>query len=89
VAEVNRGQVRALIEDATVDCYNEDEQLTGFFTKMEENLELPFETIVLGVPVTVLRVDLSVTGDIVFDGTGGSRSASSIMPAWTDSSQPR
>jgi hypothetical protein len=57
--------MQALIEDATVDCDNEDEQLTGLFTKLEENLELPFETDVLGVTVTVKRIDLKVTGDIV------------------------
>lgn len=61
----NPAQVQALIEDATVDCYNEDEQVTGIFTKLEENLELPFETEVLGVTVTVQRIDLSATGDIV------------------------
>lgn len=40
------GKVRldAMIEEATVDCYNEDEQLTGMFTMIEDNLALPFET---------------------------------------------
>jgi hypothetical protein len=33
-----------MVEEATVDCYNEDEQATGLFTMIEENLEVPFET---------------------------------------------
>jgi len=33
-----------LIEEAIVDCYNEEEQGTGFFTMIEENLAFPFAT---------------------------------------------
>jgi hypothetical protein len=52
-------RLAALIEQATVDAYNESEQTTGFFTMIEENLALPFVTQVLGVPVTVEAVDLT------------------------------
>jgi len=55
----------AMIEEATVDCYNEDEQVTGLFTMIEQSLEVPFETLVLGVGATVERVDLTVDGRIV------------------------
>lgn len=58
-------QLDAMVEEATVDCYNEDEQLTGLFTMIEENLVLPFETHVLGVRVTVESVDLRDRGEIV------------------------
>ena len=54
-----------LIEQATVDCYNASEQVTGLFTMMEEDLALPFTTMVLGVPVTVARVDVTTTDEIV------------------------
>lgn len=54
-----------LIEEATVDCYNESEQVTGFYTMLEDNLELPFEAQVLGVPVTVQRIDLTDAEKIV------------------------
>ena len=47
-----------LIEDATVDCYNESEQIPGLFTMMEENLVVPFKTTLLGIEVTVDRIDL-------------------------------
>ncbi len=48
-----------LIADATVDAYDESEQMTGFYTMLEEHLKMPFETEVLGVEVTVRQVDLS------------------------------
>lgn len=54
-----------MIEEATVDCYNESEQITGLFTMIEDNLHLPFKTLVLGVPVVVERVDLNDREDIV------------------------
>ena len=54
-----------MIEEATVDCYNESEQVTGWFTMIEENLAVPFETTVLGVSVTVEGVDLNRSEQIV------------------------
>jgi hypothetical protein len=54
-----------LIEEATVDCYNESEEVTGLFTMLEENLVVPFLTTMLGVEVTVERVDLNKADEIV------------------------
>jgi hypothetical protein len=55
----------ALIAEATVDCYGDDEQLTGLFTMIDECLVVPFGSTVLGVPVTVREVALTVDGRIV------------------------
>ncbi len=54
-----------LVEEATVDCYNESEEITGIFTMLEENLAVPFSTTLLGVEVTVERVDQNDAGEIV------------------------
>jgi hypothetical protein len=54
-----------MIEEATVDCYNESELVTGWFTMIEDNLAVPFETAVLGAQVTVERIDLSRSEQIV------------------------
>jgi len=54
-----------LIAEATVDCYNESEQLTGLYTMIEDHLELPFETELLGMSVTVESVDLTRRDEIV------------------------
>ena len=48
--------LEALIEEATVDAYGEDEQLTGFFTMTEESLAVPFTTAVLGAEVSVVSI---------------------------------
>lgn len=54
-----------LIEEALVDAYNESEQRTSLYTMLGERLEVPFETEVLGVEVTVERVDLTDAEEIV------------------------
>jgi hypothetical protein len=58
VGSWSRVQLDALVAEAIVDCYDEDEQLTGLFTMMESHLAIPFTTQVLGVEVTVRSVDL-------------------------------
>jgi hypothetical protein len=54
-----------MVEEATVDCYNESEQATGLFTVLEDNLGVPFETSILGVTVVVERVELNSRDQIV------------------------
>jgi hypothetical protein len=54
-----------MVEEATVDCYNESEQVTGIYTMIEDNLALPFETTILGVRVTVERVHLTRREEII------------------------
>ena len=49
----------ALIAAATVDCYNDSECVTGFYTMLDDNLAVPFHTVVLGVDVTVEGIDLT------------------------------
>ena len=51
--------LEAMIEQATVDAYGDDEQLAGLFTIIEDHLAVPFTTTVLGVDVTVRKVDLT------------------------------
>jgi hypothetical protein len=55
VSELSEAELDALIAQATVDCYNEDEELAGFAAMIEDNLAVPFETTVLGVTVTVKK----------------------------------
>jgi hypothetical protein len=64
----------ALIAEATVDCYGDDEQASGLFTMIDEHVAVPFGAHVLGVPVTVREVELTADGRIVArcerDGVG-------------------
>ena len=62
---LSKARLDELVEEATVDCYNESEQATGLYTMIEENLQLPFETEVLGMPVSVIAVDITEDDVIV------------------------
>ena len=62
---ISKRRLELLIEAATVDCHNESEQTTGWFTMIDENLAVPFETMVLGVAVTVKGVELNNNEQIV------------------------
>ena len=46
MAELSKADLDELVEEAIVDAYGEDEQLAGFYTVIEENLVLPFTTMV-------------------------------------------
>jgi hypothetical protein len=62
---LNKARLAEMIEEATVDAYGEGELIAGWFTMIDENLVVPFETTVLGVAVTVERVDLNASEQIV------------------------
>ena len=51
-----------MIEEATVDCHDESESVMGLYSMLEENLTMPFRTVVLGVDVDVTGIDL-MAGD--------------------------
>jgi hypothetical protein len=75
----SRKQLDALVEQATVDCYNDDEQLTGLYTMIEDNLVIPFSTRILGVDVTVEDVDLRGNGIVAICSRGTVRQAVPIL----------
>lgn len=63
--KISDAKLKNLIDEATVDAYNESEQRVGFLTMIEENLALPFTTHVLGVEISVERVDMTPADEIV------------------------
>ncbi|AUX37657.1 MULTISPECIES: hypothetical protein [Sorangium] len=58
-------RLKELVEEATVDAYNEVERRIGFLTMIQEHLGVPFETDVLGAPVQVTGVDFNDADEIV------------------------
>jgi hypothetical protein len=61
----SRAHLEQLVEEATVDAYGDSEECCGLFIMMEGHLALPFETEVLGAPVTVERLDLTEADEVV------------------------
>src|SRR5215831_14979395 len=63
--KLSNDALERLVEEAIVDAYGESEQALGFYTMLENDLELPFNTAVLGAEVTVDRIDLTDDDRIV------------------------
>lgn len=53
-----RARLDALIEEATVDAYNESEQAVGLYTMICERLALPFKTKILGREADVVEIEM-------------------------------
>jgi hypothetical protein len=49
-----QAHLRDLIEEATIDCYGEDEEHCGLLTMIEEHVDLPFRARVIGEEVEVV-----------------------------------
>jgi hypothetical protein len=58
-----KDELETLVEEATIDAYGVEEQVTSFYTVLDEHLALPFGTVVLGVDVTVEKLDLTDDSD--------------------------
>ena len=58
----DRERFRDLIEEATVDCYGEEEQRTGFQSVLESEVACPFRARVIGEEVEVTELEGSPSG---------------------------
>mgnify|MGYP001366437245 FL=1 len=62
---LSKAKLDEMIGEATVDAYGDSEQVMGFFCMLEEHLQLPFNTEVLGIEVTVESLDVTDEEQIV------------------------
>ena len=62
---LSKARLDDLVEEALVDAYGESEQVTGFYTMMENDLRFPFETKILGVTVIVEAIDITDDDQLV------------------------
>ena len=63
---LSQSELDEMIEEALVDAYGESEQITAFYTMIEENMTFPFESVILGAKVHIEKVDLTDDERIVF-----------------------
>jgi hypothetical protein len=62
---LSKSRLKELVEEALVDAYGESEQATAFYTMLENDLRLPFETQILGVTATVEGIDITDDDQLV------------------------
>lgn len=87
---LSEAQLDAMIEEATVVCYDDSEACTGFFTMFEEYLPLPFTTRVLGLEVSVESIDINEAEELVaVCERGGKRQRISLVDLPLPEPRPR
>ena len=80
MSKLSDAELDALVEQATVDAYDEYEQLASFHAMIGERLAVPFQTTVLGVEVTVTKIDLlSGSGIVAICSRGKHRQAIGLL----------
>jgi hypothetical protein len=62
---LSKARLDELVDEALVDAYGKSEQVTGFYTMMENDLQLPFETEILGMTVIVEGIDITEEDQLV------------------------
>jgi hypothetical protein len=88
-ASISGARLAEMIEEATVDAHDEGERAMGWFTAIGDGLEVPFETEVLGVTVTVKCLELRDDNAIVaVCARGSARQAIGIVDLPTPSPTP-
>jgi hypothetical protein len=63
--QLSKARLDDLIDEALTDAYGESEQATGFYTMLENDLHLPFETEILGVTATVESIDITEDDQLI------------------------
>lgn len=58
---ISEERLRELLEEATVDCYNEDEEFYGVYVTLDENVAWPLPARLAGMPVEVLGLSESAS----------------------------
>ncbi len=69
----------ALVEEATVDCHDEPEQVLGLASAIEDHVTVPFETTVLGMPVEVVSIDAGERDIVAVVRRGAHRQRISLL----------
>ena len=62
---LSKERLHELIEEAVSDANGESEQVAGFYTMLENDLRLPFDTQILGVTVSVESIDITEDDQLV------------------------
>jgi hypothetical protein len=59
---MDQSRLQELLDEATVDCYDEEEEFSGVLCTLDDNLKFPLQATVLGEMVEVVGLDESRSG---------------------------
>ncbi|MCP4418266.1 MAG: hypothetical protein GY805_16715 [Chloroflexi bacterium] len=53
----NEERLRELVDEATVDCYDEEEQFWGILTALSDELDFPITATLIGEQIELIDID--------------------------------
>lgn len=53
----DESRIRELLDEATIDCYGEEEEFSGVLVSLQDNLSFPMRATLAGAPVEVQGID--------------------------------
>ena len=65
ISKQNKNKFERMVEEATIDCYNEYEQCSGWACTLEEELPLPLKCLIFGEEATLVDVGADEHGTAV------------------------
>ncbi len=65
ITKQNKNKFKKMAEEATVDCYNEYEQCSGWACTLEDELPLPLKCLIFGEEATLVELDIDENGTSV------------------------
>lgn len=88
MASKGTAALEAMIEEATVDTDGHEDERAGLFNMIEEHLAVPFTTTVLGVEVTVRKLDLTADTIVAVCARGHHRQRIDLLDLPSPTSAP-
>lgn len=79
MASKGNAVLEAMIEEATVGTDGYEDERAGLFTMIEEHLAVPFTTTVLGIEVTVRKVELTADSIVAVCSRGRHRQRTDLL----------
>lgn len=58
-SELDVNAIRSAMDEATVDAYDPEEQISGLFNVLVDELEFPFQVSVLGEKLTATNIEMA------------------------------
>ena len=76
-------RLEALLEQATVDCYDEEEEFSGVLCTLDDNLSFPLQAEAMGEQVEVIGLDEQRAACRKASWPGSAKVAASTPSAWS------
>ncbi|MDR0902521.1 MAG: hypothetical protein LBM92_07100 [Opitutaceae bacterium] len=78
--QFSKDKLQTMVAEATANCYNVSEKITGFYTMIDEYLEVPCEVRIGGVPMILEKIKVTENDTVeAVCASGRHRQSTSVL----------